>query len=146
MAKRSFPGLTLNTYVVMRCYRWGVWVRWKDSQNVACPKPKQVISWWGKTIMDGNVEQVGIAKTPDAICPVDTEEAQETHACVFRLPDELKEAMIQEYVIGGTQQQKARACAVDRTTFWRRCERAHVLLLELMNLAAADLLNDENSL
>jgi hypothetical protein len=34
---------------------------------------------------------------------------------------------------------------IDRTTFWRRCERAHVLLLDLMNAAAAGLLDDESN-
>ena len=47
--------------------------------------------------------------------------------------------MIQEHVLQGTQRQKANALEIDRTSFWRRCERAYQLLLGMFNDAGAGL-------
>lgn len=89
-------------------------------------------------MLDGNVEQIGIESVRD-ICAVDVGEARETRRCIDALDKPLRLAMIQEHVIRGKQQQKAYALGIDRTTYWRRCERAYVLLLGCFNDVAAEI-------
>lgn len=88
-------------------------------------------------MLDGNVEQGW--RDPRDVCPVDIPEAIETQRCVDALPQSLREVIIQEHVMRGTQAQKALALKIDRVTFWRRCQRAYPLLLGLFNDAGAGL-------
>lgn len=133
------PGNALqHLYCILRCNRWGVYVRWSQRNVARNPKPAEMRSWWGPIVLDGNVEQ---DRPPSAysLCPVDVAEALETQACIDKLPKHLKRAMIQEHVLQGTQRQKANALEIDRTSFWRRCERAYQLLLGMFNDAGAGL-------
>jgi hypothetical protein len=125
-----------HLHVMLRCNRWGTYVRWSHRTLSKNPKPQGMNSWWGPIVFDGNVEQIGIESVRD-ICPVNIDEALETDRCVKLLPDKLRKAMLQEHVIRGTQAQKAAALGIDRTTFWRHCERAYVLLLGMFNDVAA---------
>lgn len=125
-----------HLYVILRCNRWGTYVRWSHRTLARDPAPQDTRSWWGPIVLDGNVEQIGLASVLD-LCPVDIPEALETGTCVERLPDHLRKAMLQEHVIRGTQAQKSRALEIERTAFWRRCERAYVLLLGMFNDEAA---------
>lgn len=136
----TLPNVQPLTYVMYRCNRYGTYLRWLQRGSVRSHGPQQVRSQWGN-IMQGRVEQI-MAPAGDA-CPVNAAEALETGRCIAALPEDMREAIIQEHVIGGTQQKKADALGVDRTTLWRRCERAYPRLLELMNLAAAGLPLDE---
>jgi hypothetical protein len=133
----SYPGLSIQTYVIFRCNRWGTYVRWLSRTGIASVEPKNVASWWGPIVLEGNVEQLGI--TARDVCPVNIQEARETGRCVMALPDALKLTLIQEHCVRGKQQEKADAMGIDRVTFWRRCQRAYDRLLGLMNDAAAGL-------
>lgn len=131
----STPSVLPLTHVIYRCNRYGTYIRWMNHGSVRSAGPKPVRSQWG-SIMQGRVEQIG---GPVESCPVDSTEATETGRCILALPKDLRDAIIEEHVVGGTQQQKADALGIDRTTFWRRCQAAYPKLLELMNLAAAGL-------
>lgn len=125
------------SYVIFRCNRWGTYRRWLAAAGVRASKPKNVKSWWGPIVQDRNVAQDW--RDPRDICPVDIPEALETQRCIDALPASLKEVMLQEHVVRGTQAEKAHALRIDRVTFWRRCQRAYGLLLGLFNDAGADL-------
>jgi DNA-directed RNA polymerase specialized sigma24 family protein len=132
----TLPSVLPLTHVIWRCNRYGAYIRWLNRGSLRVYGPQQVRSAWG-AVMQGKVQQNG-APAGDS-CPVNAAEALETGRCIAALPDEMREAIIQEHVIGGTQQEKADYLKIDRTTFWRRCERAYPRLLEMMNLAAAGL-------
>lgn len=133
----ALPAVLPLTHVIYRCNRYGAYVRWLKRGALRAVGPQEVSSIMGR-ILDGNVQHVGSTAGIE-VCPVDIQEAGETRRCIMALPEELRDAIIEEHVIGGTQQQKAEALSIDRTTLWRRCERAYPLLLELMNLSAAGL-------
>lgn len=123
------------TYVIMRLVRWSRYVRWLHRGGTD-PRPAHLRSWWGKLVQAKNPRpEIGPAVAD--VCPVDVAEALETWKCVKALPEHLYETMVEEYLIGGTQQQKAEALAVDVRTVLRRREQAHTLLLGLFNDVAA---------
>jgi hypothetical protein len=126
------------TYVVLRLNRWGVYVRWLTSGG-SDPRPPRLTSWWGKLVMEPNVEQSDRVSLVTRECPVDIDEARETEACVRALPEHLKRTMIEEYLVRGTADQKAQALAIEVRAFRYRRDRAHNLLLGLFNDAAAGL-------
>ena len=122
-------------YIIMRCNRWGWYMRWL-SRGGADPGPRRLCSWWHKLItvrlLQGHNEQ----EVRDA-CPVDVEEARETSLCVNALPDYLRDVIVEEYAVGGSAEQKAEALGIKPKSFRDRREHAHVLLLGLFNDAAA---------
>lgn len=124
------------TYVILRCNRLGVYVRWLDRSGGVSPVPGVPVSSWG-LLMRAHVQQS--AGGGESCCPVDIAESQETLRCFRALPEHLFETVLQEYIIGGDCGQKCRALGIERTTLWRRLDQAHVALLELFNLAAAGL-------
>lgn len=130
----GLPGISLNTYVVWRCNRWGVYVRWLERVSGPSPGPRYVESWW-RLILDGNVQHSGLRGKDN--CPVDMAEAVETGKCIRALPEHLMDAMIEEHLIGGRQADKAKALDIDPKTFWSRCQNAYERLLGLMNDIAA---------
>ena len=134
--------VAFQTYVIFRCNRWGTYERWFESAGIRESKPKAVRSWWGQVVLNANVAQDWF--DPRDICPVDILEALETRACVRSLPPMLRDVIVQEHVMHGTQQQKAETLKISRTTFWRHCQRAYVLLLGRFNDAGAGLdISDE---
>lgn len=124
----------LELYVVLRCNRLRNFERWVSGIGIKDPRPAGVISWWSPIVMEGNVEQIGFA-TLRGVCPVNLEEALETRNCIIALPDYLKDAIIQEYIVGGTRLQKARNLEIEPRAFKNRLRVAHGMLLELFKLA-----------
>src|SRR4051812_40610145 len=96
-----------SLYVVMRCNRWGEYMRWRDSAGENDPKPRHVTSWYGPMIYTGNIEQLG--PTNRDVCRVDIAEALETDLCIARLPEHLRQTVESEYSKVGTRVQKAAA-------------------------------------
>lgn len=132
MSEGPFP-----SYVIFRCNRWGTYRRWVSQAGSSDAKPKHVRSWWGPVIQDRNTPQDW--RDPRDVCPVDIPEAMETQSCIDALPKSLRDILLQEHVMRGTQAQKAHALGIDRVTFWRRCQRAYVILLGSFNDAGAGL-------
>lgn len=130
--------VAFQTYVILRCNRLGQFARWFEGLGVADPKPQKVTSWWGAIVMNGNVEQLGLDSIRD-VCPVDIIEADETQRCILALPDYLKDTIVQEYVVCGKQAEKAHFLGIDTRTYRRRLSRAHIILLDFFNAAAAGL-------
>lgn len=130
--------VAFQTYVILRCNRWGFTVRWLSRLGVTNPVPGDPVSWWGPTCLDGNVEQTGIESVRD-VCPWNLDEARETGLCVNALPGHLSATVEEEYVKRGDRELKAFRLGIDTRTFRRRLSIAHPLLLELFNLAAAGL-------
>lgn len=122
-------------YVIQRCNRWGTYALWHRNTGMRETKPKPMRSWWGPIVLDGNVEQLG--RDARDVCPVDIAEALETGKCVLALPPHLRLAVTAEHTHSGTQEQKAQALGISRTTYWRRCQEAYTLLLGIMNDVAA---------
>lgn len=123
--------MQLHTYVEGRLGRWSYWV----TTSLTRGGPRRVTSWWGPMVLDRNVEQIGRRRT----LRIDPTEAEETELAVRALPCELRDAVIQAWTKGGTNDQKAKACGCCRETFWRRLQRANVKLLGYMNDIAADI-------
>jgi hypothetical protein len=132
----AIPNVSPQTYVMARCARWGTYVRWLSWTRIAPSKPKSVVSWWGKLVLDGNIEQLMMAREA---APVSIPEAIETGNCVMALPAHLRDAVVEEYAVRGKQSEKAEALGIDTDTLRRRLETAYPLLLELFNCAAASL-------
>lgn len=128
----------LQTYVIFRCTRWGLTMRWLQRAGVTNPVPRDMTSWWGPIVLDGNVEQVGIESVRD-VCPWNLEEAQETQRCVNALPGHLWSTVTEEYVKIGNRELKAARLGIDARTRRRRLNTAHALLLDLFNAAGAGL-------
>jgi len=132
----SIPdNVAFQTYVILRCARWGQYVRWAERDKDRDPRPPRIGSWWGPIVLDGNVEQIGEG-TAD-ICPVDVAEGMETQQCVYALPEHLRDTIIEEYVVCGNQAQKADALGIDQRQYRRRLSESHTLLLGLFNDVAA---------
>lgn len=127
----------LQTYVISRLCRWATYVRWLSRGGVD-PRPAYLRSWWGKLVQARNPRPEGEPAVSD-VCPVDIIEARETRRAIDALPEHLRETIIEEYLIGGTQKQKAEALHIDERTLRRRREQAHGLLLGLFNDIAAGL-------
>lgn len=127
------------TYVMLRLNRWGVYVRWLNSRGVSDPSPRPVVSCMGK-LMEGRVQQTGdTSRAYETLCPVDIDEATDTQRCVVALPPWARQTAVEDYLVGGTQEQKARALCISERAFRYRRDLVHTYLLELFNLAAADL-------
>lgn len=130
VAEIPLIGISVQTYVIYRCNRWGVYVRWLERVSGPYPGPRGVSSWW-RLILEGNIEQIGPRAKDN--CPVDIAEAIETGHCIRALPEHLMEAMIEEHLVGGRQHEKAEALGIDPKTFWSRCQNAYERLLGMMN-------------
>lgn len=124
----SGPGLQLHTYVESRLHRWRVWLNTGSN-----PTPKRVISWWGPSVLDRNVEQTG---QPHEVT-VDVDEAVETDRTVRILPTDLREAVFEVWTKGGTMAQKAKALHITRDGLYKRLDRAYPALLGYFNDQAA---------
>lgn len=135
------PGNSLQmTYVMLRLNRWRVYVRWLTSNGVGDPMPAQVQSWFGLLMMD-RVQQSGKVSVQSS-CPVDIEEARETQRCVLALREHMEYlyvTVIEDYLVGGTQEQKADALGIEVRAFRNRRDAMHAKMLELFVLASADL-------
>lgn len=128
------PGML---FVIMRCNRWGTYVRWL-ARGGSDPRPKRVVSWWHKIITSRLLQQPE-QRRPIDDCPVNLEEARETWQCIDALPVHLRDVIVEEYGVGGTADQKAEALGIKANSFRDRRENAHALLLGLFNDAAAGL-------
>lgn len=117
----------LHTYVESRLHRWSFWV------SASSSGPRRVISWWGPMILDRNVAQRG--RRPPA--HVDPTEAEETELAVRALSGELRDAIVEHWLKGGTMEQKALKLRCTRVTMYARIERANAKLLGYMNDIAA---------
>lgn len=127
------------TYVMLRLNRWAVWVRWENSRGVGDPRPRRVVSCMGK-LMQARVEQTGEASSAfAALCPVDVQEAVETGRCVRALPEWARRTVVEDYLVGGTAEQKAEALGITDRALRKRRDAVHTMCLELFNLAAAGL-------
>lgn len=130
--------VAFQTYVILRCNRWGFTQRWVTRLGVTDPRPFPMTSWWGPIVLDGNVEQLGIETVRD-ICPWNLDEAAETARCVMALPEYLRDTLVEEYVKRGTKTQKATRLGIEPRAYRKRLTIAHVLLLDLFNAAAVGL-------
>lgn len=129
--------VAFQTYVILRCNRWGYTKRWLTRVGISNPVPTDVNSSWALWL-NGNVEQIGIESVRD-VCPWNLDEARETDVCVNALPGHLSVAVVEEYVKTGTRELKAHRIGIDASTMRRRLTVAHTLLLDLFNAAAAGL-------
>jgi len=121
-----------DMYVILRCIRWGKYVDWMANPGgISDPRPELVRSWWFKVVMVDKVQQ-GTAQGR-RLCPVDILEAIETQRCVKALPAHLRDTLVEEYVIGGTAEEKAQALGIEPRAFRHRRGVAHVELLGLFN-------------
>jgi hypothetical protein len=131
-------GQAHQTYVIFRCTRWGLATRWLSRVGIANPVPGDMFSWWGPTVLNGNVEQLGLESMRD-VCPWNLDEARETGLCVNALPGHLSAAVEEEYLKLGDRDVKAYRLGIDARSMRRRLSLAHTLLLDLFNAAAAGL-------
>ncbi len=122
------------TYVIVRCNRWGTYMRWMQSGRALAPP--SVGSWWQKLMRDR--VQDGGQETFSA-CPIDQDEAAETLRCVAVLPRHLLDTCMEEYVFRGVQAQKAEALGITTRAYRMRLAEIHGLLLDLFGAAAAGL-------
>lgn len=130
--------VAFQTYVILRCNRWGLTMRWITRLGVTDPRPFPVSSWWGPIVLDGNVEQLGIDSVRD-VCPWNPQEAEETLKCVEALPEYLRDTLVEQYVKRGTQAEKAARLGIEPRAFRRRLSIAHGYLLDLFQAAAVGL-------
>jgi DNA-directed RNA polymerase specialized sigma24 family protein len=114
----------LHTYVEGRLRRWAIWFHAGER-----PGPKRVISFWGPMILNRNVEQTNRPRTVS----VDPTEAELTNRCVYALPRELLDVVLEVYTKGGTVEQKARALGCCRKTVYDRLDRVNIKLLGYFN-------------
>ena len=119
--------MQLHTYVEARLNRWRVWYHLGRR-----PGPERVISSWGPCILDRNVGQHGKASAK-----VDPGESLETDRAVDALVFELRAAVHEVYLKGGTMEQHARALGCHRDTVYDRLARANCKLLGYLNDMAA---------
>jgi DNA-directed RNA polymerase specialized sigma24 family protein len=119
--------IQLHTYVESRLNRWSIWYL-----SGRRPGPDRVASWWGPMVLDRNVKSELRAQPK-----VDPTETMETDRAVDALVFELRAAVHEVYLKGGTMEQKARALHCCRMTLHRRIERANITLLGYFNDQAA---------
>jgi DNA-directed RNA polymerase specialized sigma24 family protein len=122
-------GNQLHTYVQARLGRWAVWCRWNDGPT----GPARVVSQLGKL----RTEARCTANFTE--CPVDEQEARETHRCVYALGADHRDAIIQTYLRNGTSDAKAKRLGCTRMTLHNRNNAAYTRLLDLFNAADAGL-------
>ena len=120
-----------HIYVEARLGRWSVWCRWGPR-----PGPRRLRSSYGPMILDPNVEQIG---RPSVQCPVDLSEAEETQRAVMALERELRDAVCECYLEGGTIRQKSAILGITPRAFYYRLDRAYVRLLGYFNDLAAEI-------
>lgn len=74
-------------------------------------------------------------RDPDRI-DYEESECEETEDAVHMLPDDLRLAVIQHYVIRGSPDDQAEALKCSVKTVYNRLDRAESMMLDLMNEAA----------
>lgn len=119
----------LHTYVEARLNRWRAW--YLAGRR---PGPERVISSWGPLILDRNVGGGDAAVKP---VKVDPTEAIQTDKAVDALAYDLRCAVHEVYLKGGTVEQKARSLGCHRDTVYDRISRANTKLLGYFNDQAA---------
>jgi hypothetical protein len=128
------------TYVMLRLNRWAMWVRWQSNgSGESDPRPHRVVSSMGK-LMDGVLQRAGgSSMAARNICPVDVAEGAETDRCVHALPSWAYLTVQKDYLMRGTQESKALALGINARAFRYRRSAVLVMMMELINLAGADL-------
>lgn len=122
--------MQLTTYVEARLGRWSRWYRWGSD-----PTPRRTVSWYHKIVTEPNVEQIG---RPDTACPVDIDEAEDTHKAVMALEPQLRDTVFEAYLRGGTVEQKCRVLGLrSRQSYYNRLASAYQELLGYLNDQAA---------
>jgi DNA-directed RNA polymerase specialized sigma24 family protein len=116
-------------YVMSRLGRWAVWCKWNQGPT----GPKRVQSQLANVRTE--VQSTASMET----CPVSEAEAHETDQCVKALGAELKQAIMQSYLHGGTAEAKAARLGCCRKTYYNRLDAAYVRLLDLFTSVAAGL-------
>ena len=119
-------------YVMMRLNRWAVYVRWLDGRAPGRdPTPPATRSWWFKLVMMTRVQQTVVAGR--SLCPVDVQEAVETQRCIKALADHLRVTVVEDHLVRGSPEEKARALGIDARSFRSRRRVAYAELLGLFN-------------
>lgn len=59
--------------------------------------------------------------------------AEDVERCVVRLPDVLRQAVMEQYLQNSTAEQKAKFCGVSRRGFFARLERAHAEIRKFLD-------------
>jgi DNA-directed RNA polymerase specialized sigma24 family protein len=67
------------------------------------------------------------------------EEAIATDKAVGALPQDLRKAVFEHYILRGTVQQQCESLEISKSTLYERLDRANTLLLGLLNDIAAGL-------
>ncbi len=118
-----------QTYVMARLGRWAVWCKWNQGPTGPKRLQSQLAHIRSEVQSTATIEH----------CPVDEAEARETDQCVKALGAELKLAILQCYLHGGTAEAKAQRIGCCRRTYFYRLDAAYVRLLDLFNAIAAGL-------
>lgn len=102
------------------------WAHWVD----VCRQiggPKGMRSWWGPIVTDPHV---GAGRRPpgESTDPIDEARADRTDAAVKSLPRRPRRCILEQYLRGGTREQKARAYGCEKTAFYEHLTAAHALV------------------
>lgn len=119
----------LNTYVKQRLNDWSIWLYWGNSG-----KPQRVVSWYEKVVMAPNVQGRG---GDNSVCPVNEEDAYETHRAVSALVPYLRDTVVEFYTKAGTADHKARQLGIGRQHLYDRLNTAENKILGYLNDLAA---------
>jgi hypothetical protein len=122
---------TMIALVILRLNRWAVYLRWLGGSGVSDPRPRPVISNYALVMRD----RVQNSYRVDTSCPVNVAEAQRTSAVICSLEDHLRLTIIEDYIVGGTQKQKALALGIEPRTFRHRQHTLYAILPPLFERA-----------
>lgn len=116
-----------NKSTAVRLNEWGHWV----AMSRRLGGPRELRSWWGSMVTDPNVG-AGIQPMRRLHEPVNEERAMATDAVIKVMPRRERVCIWQQYVSGGTKEQKAQRYGCKPATFYEHLEQAEAVFEEIL--------------
>jgi DNA-directed RNA polymerase specialized sigma24 family protein len=117
-----------NKAIQVRLNEWAEWVRTARHAG----GPKLIRSWWAPMVTEPHMGS-GASSGRLLHEPINDERAEQTDSLVKDLPPHERLVIWNHYINGGTPEQKANACGVSKTSFYRHLEEAEAVFETILH-------------
>jgi predicted DNA-binding protein (UPF0251 family) len=113
------------------------WARWRASDRMTLRHMLGAKNCWPQML--GEAESTETVRQHGTLVPLNDLECCHTDKAVCLLPDDLRLVVMEFYTRIGTAETTARRLGIDKSTLFRRIDRAHIHIMGSLNDLAAGL-------